>query len=87
MSMGSTDSVTMYVLIDDSGATGSEITASIQALTADLDCDVNTDSSASDMSSFFGSGISVRVSGKDLDKLQETRQGRSQKSWKRRRAL
>lgn len=71
MSMGSTDSVTMYVLIDDSGATGSEITASIQALTADLDCNVNTDSSASDMSSFFGSGISVRVSGKDLDKLQE----------------
>ena len=72
MSMGgSTDSVTMYVLIDDSGATGSEITASIQALTADLDCDVNTDSSASDLSSFFGSGISVRVSGKDLDKLQK----------------
>lgn len=71
MSMGSTDSVTMYVLIDDSGATGSEITASIQALTADLDCNVNTDSSASDMSSFFGSGISVRVSGKDLDKLQK----------------
>ena len=71
MSMGSTDIVTMYVLIDDSGATGSEITASIQALTADLDCDVNTDSSASDMSSFFGSGISVRVSGKDLDKLQK----------------
>lgn len=71
MSMGSTDSVTMYVLIDDSGATGSEITASIQALTVDLDCDVNTDSSASDMSSFFGSGISVRVSGKDLDKLQK----------------
>lgn len=71
MLMGSTDSVTMYVLIDDSGATGSEITASIQALTADLDCDVNTDSSASDMSSFFGSGISVRVSGKDLDKLQK----------------
>ena len=72
MSMGgSTDSVTMYVLIDDSGATGSEITASIQALTADLDCNVNTDSSASDMSSFFESGISVRVSGKDLDKLQK----------------
>lgn len=71
MSMGSTDSVTMYVLIDDSGATGSEIITSIQALTADLDCDVNTDSSASDMSSFFGSGISVRVSGKDLDKLQK----------------
>lgn len=72
MSMGgSTDSVTMYVLIDDSGETGSEITALIQALTADLDCDVNTDSSASDMSSFFGSGISVRVSGKDLDKLQK----------------
>ena len=72
MSMGgSTDSVTMYVLIDDSGVTGSEIITLIQALTADLDCDVNTDSSASDMSSFFGSGISVRVSGKDLDKLQE----------------
>ncbi len=72
MSMGgSTDSVTMYVLIDDSGVTGSEIITSIQALTADLDCDVYTDSSASDMSSFFGSGISVQVSGKDLDKLQE----------------
>lgn len=73
MSMGgSTDSVTMYVLIDEnSGVTGGEIIASIQALTADLDCDVNTDSSASDMSSFFGSGISVQISGKDLDKLQK----------------
>lgn len=73
MSMGgSTDSVTMYVLIDEnSGVAGSEIMASIQALTADLDCDVNTDSSASDMSSFFENGISVQISGKDLDKLQE----------------
>lgn len=73
MSMGgSSDSVTMYLILDeDSDVSSSEITAQVKELTKDMDCEVSTDSSASDMSAFFGSGITVQISGNDLDKLQE----------------
>ena len=73
MSMGgSSDSVTMYLLLDeDSSVTTGEITAQIAELTKDMDCQVDTDNSASDMSSFFGSGITVQIKGNDLDTLQE----------------
>lgn len=73
MSMGgSADSVTMYLILDEeSDIPSSEITAQVEELTKDLACEVSTDSSASDMSSFFGSGITVEIKGNDLDKLQE----------------
>lgn len=73
MSLGSgKDSVTLYVLLDEENKVPlSDITAQIKALTADMDCEVSTDNSSSDMSSFFGNGISVQIRGNDLDKLQE----------------
>lgn len=73
MSMGgSSDSVTMYLLLEeDSSVTTGEITAQIAELTKDMDCQVDTDNSASDMSSFLGSGITVQIKGSDLGTLQE----------------
>ena len=73
MSMGgSSDSVTMYLLLEeDSSVTTGEITAQIAELTKDMDCQVDTDNSASDMSSFLGSGITVQIKGSDLGILQE----------------
>ena len=73
MSMGgSSDSVTMYLLLEeDSSVKAGEITAQIAELTKDMDCKVDTDNSASDMSSFLGSGITVQIKGSDLDTLQE----------------
>lgn len=73
MSMGgSAQSVTMYLLLDEnSDVTSDEITTQIRERTEDLECQVGTDSSASDMSAFLGSGITVEIKGSDLDKLQE----------------
>ena len=73
MSMGgSAQSVTMYLLLDEnSDVTSDEITTQIRERTEDLECQVGTDSSASDMSTFLGSGITVEIKGSDLDKLQE----------------
>lgn len=69
---GSDDSVTMYLILDgESDVPASEISDQIMALTKDMECEVSADASSSDMSSFFGSGISVQISGNDLDKLQE----------------
>lgn len=72
MGGGSDDSVTMYLILDEESRVSSdEINAQVEELTKDMDCKVSTDSSASDMSSFFGNGITVQISGHDLDKLQE----------------
>lgn len=72
MSSGSSESVTMYLILDEeSHVPSAQIIEQVEELTKDLDCEIGTDSSASDMSSFFGNGISVQVSGSNLDKLQE----------------
>lgn len=72
MSGGGGDSVTMYLLLDEEADVPSAtIISQIEELTKDMDCEVTTDSSASDMSSMFGSGITVQISGSDIDKLQE----------------
>lgn len=73
MSMsGGSDSATVYLILEEgTGVTNSEITAQIKELTEDMDCEVSADASASDMSAFLGNGISVQISGRDQDKLQE----------------
>lgn len=72
MSSGSSESVTMYLILDEeSHVPSAQIIEQVEELTKNLDCEIGTDSSASDMSSFFGNGISVQVSGSNLDKLQE----------------
>lgn len=73
MSMsGGSDSATVYLILEEgTSVTNSEITAQIKELTEDMDCEVSADASASDMSAFLGNGISVQISGRDQDKLQE----------------
>lgn len=68
----STDSVSMYIILDeDSGVSSSEVADQIAEKTKDMDCDISTDTSSMDMTSYFGSGISVKIKGSDLDKLQD----------------
>lgn len=72
MGGGSSDSVTMYLLLDEEAdVSTASITEQIEELTGDMECEVTVDSSASDMTALFGSGITVQISGSDLNKLQE----------------
>lgn len=71
--MGGTsgDSVSMYITLkEDTKVTSQEISKQIEELTKDMDCEVSTDSGAAGVSAFMGSGISIRVKGSDLEKLQ-----------------
>ena len=68
---GSTDTVTMYLILnDDRNMSNDEVTKAIQDKTKDLDCEVEVNASAMDMSSLTGSGVKINIKGKDLDKLQ-----------------
>lgn len=72
MSGGGGSSISMYLVLDeDTKRSSTEITKEVTEVTKDLDCKISADSSASDMSAFMGSGISIEVKGSDLDKLQE----------------
>lgn len=69
---GSSGSVSLYLILDEtSEVTTSQITEQIDTLTKDMECQVTVDNSSSDMSSMLGSGITVQIKGRDLDKLQE----------------
>lgn len=76
MSGGSSDSVTMYLLLDESTKVSmKQIISQVEELTKDMDCEVTADTSATEMSSFMGSGITVQIRGNDFETLQElTRQ-------------
>ena len=69
---GSSDnSISMYVLLkDEPEMTNDEITGRILELTKDLAGEVSVNSSSMDMSMLGGSGISVSIKGRDLEKLQ-----------------
>ena len=72
MGGGGGASITMYLLLDEEAdVSASSVAGEITSLTKDMDCEVSVDASASDMTAMFGSGITVQVSGSDLDKLQE----------------
>ena len=67
-----TDSVSMYVLLDENKKVSSDdVISEIEDRTKDLDCEVTADSSSMDYSAYIGSGISVKIKGNDIDKLQE----------------
>lgn len=67
-----TDRVSMYVLLDENKKVSSDdVISEIEDRTKDLDCEVTADSSSMDYSAYFGSGISVKIKGNDIDKLQE----------------
>lgn len=68
---GSNDTVTMYVILnEDRQLSNEELTTQIKEKTKDLDCEVEVNASAMDMSSLTGSGVKINIKGKDLDKLQ-----------------
>lgn len=73
LSGGSDNSATMYVILkDDTKLTGEELEKEIADRTSDLDCTVETNTATMDMSALSASGISIRVEGRDLDKLKST---------------
>lgn len=68
---GSNNAVTMYVLLkEDRNLSNEEVTSQIKEKTKDLDCEVEANASAMDMSALMGQGIRMNIKGKDLDKLQ-----------------
>ena len=72
MGSSSTDSISMYMILDEeSEVSSADVIAQLDDLTKDMDCEVTADTSASDMTSLMGSGLTINVKGNDLDKLQE----------------
>ncbi|MCR5690999.1 MAG: efflux RND transporter permease subunit, partial [Eubacterium sp.] len=70
MGGSSDDTVTMYLILkEDRNLSNEEVTKQIQDKTKDLDCELEINSSAMDMSSLTGSGVQINIKGKDLDKL------------------
>lgn len=66
------ENVSMYVLLkEDKELSGDALTEQILTRTADLDCEVKVETSTMDMSALGGSGISVKIKGRDLDRLKE----------------
>lgn len=67
----SNETVTMYVLLkEDRELNNEEITNQITEKTKGLDCEVEVNASAMDMSALMGEGVKIDIKGKDLDKLQ-----------------
>ena len=72
MGSSSTDSISMYMILDEeSEVSSADVIEQLDELTKDMDCEVTTDTSASDMTSLMGSGLTINVKGNNLDKLQE----------------
>ena len=73
MSGAGNDAISMYLLLDEeTDRTNAEIKQQIEKNVEEkgYPCDVTVNSSAMDMSAMFGSGITIEIRGKDLDKLQ-----------------
>ena len=69
---GDSESVSMYILLDENAeVTTSQVSDQIMERTKDLECEVTSSAASMDMTAMFGSGLSMQVKGRDLDKLQE----------------
>lgn len=74
MSGSGNEAISMYLLLDEeTDRTNAEIKEQIEKNVEEkgYSCDVTVNSSAMDMSAMFGSGITIEIRGKDLDKLQD----------------
>ncbi len=66
------DSVSLYIILKvDKELTNDEIAKQITELTKGLEGEISVSSSNMDMGALAGEGISVRIKGRDLEKLQE----------------
>lgn len=72
MGGGSSGEVSMYLILkEDKELENLELAKQIGEDTADLDCEVDVQTSSMDMSALGGSGISVKIKGRELDTLKE----------------
>ena len=71
---GGSYDVTMYIILSDQTASGAAMGKKIEALCADMECSVGSNSAMMDISMLSGSGISLRLYGDDLQKLQQAAQ-------------
>ena len=75
MAMGksSDNEATVYILLnEDKENSNNEIARMIENATKDLDCQVTVATSGMDMSALGGSGLSIKIKGRDLDSLRKT---------------
>lgn len=70
-----TNTATMYLILkEDKKLSGEQLEETVLEKTADLACEIQVSASMMDMSALGGSGVSVEIKGKDLDKLQQISQ-------------
>lgn len=69
---GGGDSATVYIILDeDTKRKSSDIAKEIEQKSVNLDCAIESSLSSMDMSAMFGSGLSINLKGRDINKLQE----------------
>lgn len=66
----SSHNVTVYITLEDQGASGAAVGKQIEQLCADMPCTVSASSAMMDMSMLTGSGISLNLFAEDMDTLQ-----------------
>ena len=68
----STESVTYYILLDpESDRSMYDVIDELKEKTADIEAEISISSSSSDMTALLGSGLTVQIKGRDMDKLEE----------------
>lgn len=66
-----TDSLTYYILLDpESDISMTQIIEDIKEKTSVVDAEISVTSSSSDIMALFGSGLTVQIKGRDMEKLQ-----------------
>ncbi|MBO7374495.1 MAG: efflux RND transporter permease subunit, partial [Lachnospiraceae bacterium] len=72
LGLGGSSGATYYLLLDeDNKRKMSDIQQEIIAKTEDLDCEISVETTSNDSASMMGSGLSVMVKGRDLEKIRE----------------
>lgn len=72
MGGGSSGEVSMYLILkEDKELENQKLAERIEEDTADLECEVDVQTSSMDMSALGGSGISIKIKGRELDTLKE----------------
>ena len=67
---GTSNNVTVYVLMEDENASGAAMGKRIEALCAGMECTVSASSAMLDMSMLSGSGVSLEIYCNDMEALQ-----------------
>lgn len=68
----SSKGISMYILLkEERTMNNDEVASKIKELTSDLNCEVQVSTSTMDMSAMMESGVSLKITGNDIDKLKE----------------